>query len=197
MMKTKTWTGLLSAAILITVSQLSLADLDGDEGSEYGESSARGGYSFFLMGGRDVAPVNNQLYSDECGACHFAYPPGLLPERSWKKIMGSLNDHFGDNAELPADTVAQIQDYLVKNAGDHSNYRRSVQMVRSIPRGETPLRISKVPFFVREHREIARKVKGNDKVNSMSNCETCHRTAAKGSFDEDQVNIPGIGRWED
>ncbi len=33
----------------------------------------------------DVAPVKNALYLEECGACHFAYQPGLLPSRSWKK----------------------------------------------------------------------------------------------------------------
>ncbi|MCW9089130.1 MAG: diheme cytochrome c, partial [Gammaproteobacteria bacterium] len=27
----------------------------------------------------DVAPVKNELYQSECGSCHFAYQPGLLP----------------------------------------------------------------------------------------------------------------------
>ena len=34
-----------------------------------------------------VAPVTNALYAEECGSCHFAYPPGLLPASSWQQVM--------------------------------------------------------------------------------------------------------------
>ena len=47
---------------------------------------------------RDVAAVENPLYQEECGSCHMAYPPGLLPGRSWEKLMTGLADHFGENA---------------------------------------------------------------------------------------------------
>ena len=50
-----------------------------------------------------VAPVSNQQYADECGACHFAYQPGWLPARSWKRLMSTLDDHFDENAELSDD----------------------------------------------------------------------------------------------
>ncbi|MFQ5489045.1 MAG: cytochrome C, partial [Gammaproteobacteria bacterium] len=36
-----------------------------------------GGWFSFGKRRPDVAPVNNDLYDRECGACHFAYQPGL------------------------------------------------------------------------------------------------------------------------
>ena len=171
-MNTKSLTGLLITGVLIAASHAALAS-------------------------SDVAVVNNQKYSDECGSCHFAYQPGLLPERSWKKIMSSLDDHFGENAEVPAEDRQILSDYLAKNAGDHSNFKRSVKLMRSIPSSETPLRVSKIPYFVKEHREVGNKIKGSTKVKSISNCEACHQKAADGSYAESEINIPGIGRWED
>ena len=45
-----------------------------------------------------VKPVNSKLYIKECGSCHFAFQPGLLPEKSWVKIMNNLENHFGTDA---------------------------------------------------------------------------------------------------
>jgi len=68
-------------------------------------------HGFFkgMWGGNsaDVAMVDNTLYQQECGSCHFAYQPGLLPARSWSTIMQGLDQHFGENAELGADVVAE------------------------------------------------------------------------------------------
>ncbi len=155
---------------------------------------------WFSFGSRrtDVAPVNNELYAKECGACHFAYQPGLLPARSWKKLMSGLDDHFGENAELDAEELRQITAYLVENAADRSDYKRSRKMARSIPPDATPLRITEVPYFKREHREIPRRmVSENPKVGSLANCDACHSRVKLGSFEEDEINIPGYGRWED
>ena len=35
----------------------------------------------------EVAPVTDEQYREECGACHFAYEPGWLPEASWRKLL--------------------------------------------------------------------------------------------------------------
>jgi hypothetical protein len=145
----------------------------------------------------DVAPVTNAEYQTECGSCHFAYQPGLLPAGSWQKIMTGLDNHFGENAELNADVGKRLLAYLVSDAADTSSYRRSRKIMQSLGR-EQPLRITQVPYFKSEHREIpARLIKGNDRVKSLSNCGVCHGSAAKGSFSEDEVEIPGHGRWDD
>ena len=46
-----------------------------------------------------VKAVSNSLYQEECGSCHFAYQPGLLPSRSWLKLMSNneLSSHFEED----------------------------------------------------------------------------------------------------
>jgi len=146
----------------------------------------------------DVAPVNSPLYRQECGSCHFAYQPGLLPNNSWQTIMAGLEDHFGDNAELDAETQKIVLDYLLLNSADKSNYKRSKRIVGSLKEGKIPLSISDTLYFKHKHDEIpARYVTGNKEVGSYSRCAACHRRAESGSYNEDEVNIPGVGRWDD
>jgi hypothetical protein len=40
-------------------------------------------------------------------------------------------------------------------------------------------------------------VASNDDVASFSNCQACHRGADAGIYNEHQVVIPGLGRWDD
>ncbi len=146
----------------------------------------------------DVAPVKNAVYKEECGSCHFAYQPGLLPARSWKKMMGDLENHFDENAELDADVQKVLTTYLVKNSADKSNYKRSRKIMNSLSKNDTPLRITETPYFIRKHDEIpSRLVKDNPKLGSFSKCAACHTGADKGSYDEDAVHIPGVGKWDD
>ena len=146
----------------------------------------------------DVAPVDNPLYSDECGACHFAYQPGLLPARSWERMLGGLDEHFGDNAELTPEVAVRIQNYLVSNAADRSQHKRSRSISRSLAAEQTPLRITGMAYFQRKHDEIpGRLVADNEAVGSFANCQACHAAADQGSYDEDEVRIAGYGRWDD
>lgn len=144
-----------------------------------------------------AAPTAAESYSAECGSCHMAYPAGFLPARSWQKLMDNLADHFGDNAELNDTTRAQITAYLLAG-GDKSQDRHAVRFAASAPAGQTPLRISELPYFKREHREIPQRyIKDNAQVGSLSNCAACHTKAGQGSFREREIVIPGVGRWED
>lgn len=148
---------------------------------------------------RDVATVNNTRYQEECGSCHMAYPPGLLPGRSWEKMMASLDEHFGENAELDAATVSELSQFLLEHSADASpNYRRSRKVMRELTTENVPLRITQLDFFKHEHREIPnRLIADNPKVASLSNCNACHRNAERGSFREAEIAIPGYGQWDD
>jgi len=171
----------------------------GDDDS-YGkkEHSEKGYFKRFFGTKLDVAPVKNALYKEECGSCHFAYQPGLLPERSWKKMMANLENHFDENAELDTDTLKTLTTYLTRNSADKSNYKRSRKIMNSLSKNQVPLRITETPYFIRKHDEIPKRVvKNNPKLGSFSKCAACHTKADKGSYDEDEINIPGIGRWED
>jgi hypothetical protein len=147
---------------------------------------------------RDVAPVTDSKYQEECGTCHFAYQPGLLPVRSWQLMLDNLADHFGENAELAEADVAYLRTYLLENAAEHTRYRRAQAQLKSIAAQDTPLRISETLYFKRKHAEIpAHFVSGNAEVVSYSRCDACHTQAAHGSYNEHEVVIPGLGRWDD
>ncbi len=131
-------------------------------------------------------------YVEECGSCHMAYPPQLLPVPSWVTIMSGLDDHFGENAELDESTRVSIQQYLI-DISSSMDYRRLLRNASN----RIPTRITELPFFIRKHDEIpSRYIRGNVKVGSLSQCNACHRGAERGNFDEDNVSIPGVGRWD-
>ena len=156
-------------------------DLDHGYREEYGDNDLQ------------VMAADNPAYQAECGSCHIAYPPMLLPGRSWQKIMAGLDDHFGENAELDEETRRQIEDYLVR-VSDRVSYRKLFRNLGD----SAPMRITELPYFVHEHDEIpARFIEGNDQVQSLSQCGACHREAERGLFDEDDVYIAGVGRWDD
>jgi len=149
---------------------------------------------------KEVKPVNNQLYADECGSCHYAYPPGLLPNQSWEKLLSAqaLEDHFGENAELEPEDLKTIQTYVYKNSAEKSFYKRSRKVVKSIGDSEAPIRITEIKYIKRKHHELTdAMVKGNKDVNSLSNCNACHTQADKAVFDDDTVKIPHFKTWED
>ena len=185
---------LVGFLMTLGVAQWVLGDDDEHEHEHHEES-----YLGRMLGyGVDVEPVKNAQYKEECGSCHFAYQPGLLPQRSWQHMMKGLDNHFGDNAELDKGVHEQISRYLLDNAADKSSKGRSPGISRSIPADQSPLRFSETRYFKRKHYEIPeRLVKGNAKVGSYSNCGACHTKADSGSFDEHQVVIAGFGRWDD
>lgn len=128
---------------------------------------------------RESFAVNNPTYQSECGTCHVAYPPALLPARSWQAILGGLDRHFGTDASLDGKSLAEIRTFLEKNAG------------RDRTGSAAPaLRITETAWFKREHREVAASTWSSPKVKRASNCAACHKGAEQGDFDEDSITIP-------
>ena len=143
----------------------------------------------------DVAAVNDQTYRTECGSCHFAYPPGFLPARSWQALMGRLDKHFGEDAELASDVRAKIQTYLENNAADRSSTIGSRRVMHYMKPDETPLRLTDTYYIRLRHRNIPPTVFNNSpQLKSLSNCNACHTRADAGYFNEREVRIPGMGR---
>lgn len=148
---------------------------------------------------KEIVPVDNKFYQEECGSCHFAYQPGLLPTKSWEKLLtpDALANHFGVNAELDKDTLKVIYDYATANAADKSYHKRSRKIAQASANVEAPLRITEVRYIQRKHHKIPEKmIKGNQDVKSLSYCDACHTGAARGEFDNDAVNIPNFPDWD-
>jgi hypothetical protein len=135
-------------------------------------------------GGAIVPPIEHAATLKECGACHLAFPPQMLPARSWKKLMGDLANHFGENAGLPEATRAEIAAYLGANAGDAALSKNGRYFLRGIDPADTPLRITQTPFWQAVHDEVPNAYFTGAQVKTPANCVACHRTAAKGIFGE-------------
>ena len=76
-----------------------------------------------------VPPVTHEPTLKECGECHMAFQPALLPTESWRRIMAGLAGHFGEDASLEPELAAEIEAYLVQNAehGDGTKLRITEQ----------------------------------------------------------------------
>ena len=135
-------------------------------------------------GGHFYAPVTDPLVKEECGSCHLAFAPSMLPAASWRRMMSELKNHFGDDASLDPATLARITDYLVSNAGDTGGRRYGEKLLRGVSTTNPPLRITELPKWVREHREVPAWEWKHKEVRSKANCTACHADAAHGYYDE-------------
>jgi hypothetical protein len=132
----------------------------------------------------------NDTYIEECGACHVVYPPGLLPNVSWQKIMSDLSNHFEDNAELDQETALAISQYLAQHALRKGRPSTMSEMLRNIP-DDPPIRITELPAFIAAHDDIAAEQQSDSsKGVYLSRCEACHADAETGQFDEDSLLTP-------
>lgn len=131
---------------------------------------------------RQFAAANDK-WRAECGSCHLAYPPGLLPAPAWRRLMAGLDKHFGTDASIDAGSRAEIGAFLEKHAAE--GRRRGSD--------SGTLRISETPWFQRKHDEVPAAAWKNPRVKTPANCAACHRGAKRGDFDEDAVRIPGRG----
>lgn len=133
-----------------------------------------------------VPPVADPVVKAECGSCHMAFSPQFLPRRSWQKLIDTLSDHFGENATLAEDQRKAVLAYLLANAGDAPRAGSiGRKFTSSIPAAQTPLRITEVPRWIREHREVQAARWADPAVKSKANCEACHKLAAQGIYEDD------------
>lgn len=168
------------------------ADDDRERGERYERSYDKRGY----------ANPNNlssdPLYTKECGSCHMAYQPEFLPRRSWKKMMATLEDHFGSDATLEKEDDQVIFEYLMDNAADSKHVgKHYAKIADSIARNDAPLSISKTRYFIKEHRDIRQKYIDQKEVKSIANCSACHQKAEQGDYRERNIYIPNFGPWKD
>lgn len=149
------------------------------------------GFSALLLGraqaggGHYYPPVADPVVREECGSCHLAFAPSMLPARSWQKMMGELQNHFGDDASVEPATARRIADYLVANAGDSAAGRPYAgKLLRGVPPEAAPQRISELPKWRKEHREVPDWEWRHKEVRTRANCLACHTAADRGDYSD-------------
>jgi nitrate/TMAO reductase-like tetraheme cytochrome c subunit len=154
---------LFAAVVLLTGGMMSVAHAEHDDDDE-----------------EHMPAVKNALWQTECGSCHVAFPPRLLPAESWRAMMSGLDKHFGSDASLDTAAAKEIGTFLEKNAGSN----------RHATSGKPLLRITETRWFVREHDEVSDRTWKNPKVKSAANCAACHTQAESGNYSEHGIRIP-------
>lgn len=140
----------------------------------------------------DVPYKKDDVYTEECGACHLDYPPGLLPRESWDKIMAGLEEHFGEDASIDDESAAHLSDYLAREALRPGKPTQISEMLRNLP-ADPPLRISELPAFLDAHEEVAEQLEMDSFPEGyLAPCKDCHRDADWGYFDKEDLH-PGYG----
>jgi hypothetical protein len=128
--------------------------------------------------GRRVAPL--PAYSEECAACHVAYPPAMLPAASWQRLLRDLPHHYGTDASLDASVANELAAWLGANAG-------TGKRAREAPPED---RITQSRWFLRKHDDVPAAIWKTPAVQSAAHCTACHAQAAEGDFNEHAVRIP-------
>jgi mono/diheme cytochrome c family protein len=109
----------------------------------------------------------NATWQTECGACHMAFPPGMLSVDDWLDLLTQLEHHFGADANLEPKAKAEIADYF-KQFGARSTVFGS--------RNEVP-RITTSDRFIARHRS-AQRLWQKGQIKSLADCAACHKEAA-------------------
>jgi hypothetical protein len=115
--------------------------------------------------------ATSPAYVDECGACHMAYQPALLPAKSRQRVFAGLTDHFGDDGSLSDPVRQEIEAYYPANAGEDT--------------GTDLLRITEMRWWLREHHEVKESRWASPEVKFKGNCVACHKAAEQGSYEDD------------
>lgn len=142
--------------------------------------------------GRVLVPTD-AAYIKECGSCHTAFSPELLPAASWRKVMQGLDDHFGESAKPDASTQHVITRYLVAHAADRATNNQSRAIMGSLHPNEAPLRITQVPYIAGLHAAVLDPVwNGNPRPKTLTECGVCHDDVKSGDFRTKSFHVNDI-----
>ena len=134
-----------------------------------------------------------RMWRQECGPCHFAFAPELLPERSWRHVFATLGEHYGQDAWLPEKTRQTLEAYAIAHSAERVPTEAGFQLWRRTSADALPLRITASPYWKQRHAAIDPAVYRQAAVGNRTNCAACHRLALAGSFENSDIALPGAG----
>lgn len=132
---------------------------------------------------------DNKLWRAECGSCHLAFHPNLLPARSWSRMLREQDKHFGETLGLDTPTTQEIIAFLTKYSADTRMTEAAYKIGKSIPPAEAPQRITETAYWQRKHREIPDRVWRDSSMGSKANCGACHLDAERGTFEDGATRL--------
>jgi cytochrome b len=148
------------------------------------------GYRAAREATRASKPVADAAWQKECGSCHLAYSPALLPLRSWERTFKEQDAHFGEDLSLSAAAVARLR--TVATAVPTPSWG-AWKLVASAPADAAPLRISELPFWRHAHEDLPESAFKAPVSAGRHDCEACHVDAASGIFHPRMIQKPERG----
>ncbi len=130
-------------------------------------------------------------FAEECSACHMLYNPSLLRAADWRKVMATLDNHYGEDASLDPKTTQRITDWLVAHAAETADTRPAHLFALPVGPDGSPGMINDTRAWRKLHDDAlesgAFKVKS---VGSAANCQACHKDAQSGMFSPFSIKVP-------
>ncbi len=130
-----------------------------------------------------IEPITDQITKDECSACHYAFPAEFLPQASWKKILGDLENHFGEDASLDEQTTRHIKEYLIARSGDAGSLPS--KFVHGLDNENPPVRITETKYWISKHIHISHEKLQSGLAGLKAVCTVCHRRVENGDYSLD------------
>jgi cytochrome b len=124
----------------------------------------------------------------ECGSCHLAYPPELLPRRSWLRMLETQQSHFGEDLGLSTKTRDALS-AIVRAEGARPHWAGSM-IQASVVEGDAPQRISETRFWRERHGHLDPRRFSVAPVSGRHDCEACHADAASAIFSPRMIHLP-------
>jgi cytochrome b len=134
------------------------------------------------------APGLDAAYVKECSSCHAPHHPSLASAATWTTIIATLDNHFGDNAELDVAVSQSLLGYLVRNSAETWDTEAAHRLRQANAAGS--LRITETSGWQGIHRHLDSQVFKTKAVGGKLNCAACHADAAAGLFKPRSIAIP-------
>lgn len=134
-----------------------------------------------------VSPID-PLVEAECGACHGAFHPSLLPAAEWTALMATLSDHFGEDASLDSETTSNIEAWLTAHSAETADTWPARALSQTTP--EAPFTVTQTRFWQHMHGDFPDEVFTDPAVAGRSNCAACHSDANRGLFSPFAIELP-------
>ena len=99
------------------------------------------------------------------------------------------HEHFED-LYLETDTITELQIFAIANAAEYTVTEVAWKNNRSIPLEKSPLRITKVDYWVIKHQDIDPEIWQHPEVNFKGDCQACHLDAEQGTFEDASMYLP-------
>ena len=147
----------------------------------------------YLKAARDVpylpfagpALAMDAQWQHECGSCHLAFHPSLLPARSWQAML-EQQDHFGEDLALDAGAVASLSSYASAHSAERAETPAAWKIVARTPASSTPLRITETAYWKRRHAGVT---DADWQLVKRVDCGDCHLDAELGTFEPGAIHI--------